>query len=58
MATDKILEMVDRLYDRKIEMDSAMRDIAKQQSELDERRSRVEGRLCEIEYYIAMIEEK
>ena len=58
MATDKIVEMVDRLYSRKSKMDSAMRDIAKRQSELDERRSRVEGRLCEIEYYIATIEEK
>lgn len=53
-----ILEMVDRLYDRKSEMDSAMRDITKQQSTLDKRRSHVEGRLCEIEYYLAMIEEK
>ena len=53
-----ILEMIDRLHARKSEMDNAMRDIAKQQSELDEWRSRVEGRLCEIEYYIAMVEEK
>lgn len=58
MATDKILEMVDTLHARKSEMDSAIRDITKQQSELDERRSRVEGMLYEIEYYIEMIEEK
>jgi hypothetical protein len=57
MATDMIVEMIDRLYNRKSEMNSAKQDIAKQQSELDERRSHVEGRLCEIEYYIAMIEE-
>lgn len=58
MATNEMLEMVDALHARKSEMDSAMRDITMQQSELDERRSRVEGRLCEIEYYLAMIEEE
>ena len=58
MTTDKILEMVDRLYARKIEMDNEMVDIMDQQSKLDKRRSRVEGMLCEIEYYIAMIEEE
>ena len=38
--------------------DTEMVDIMDQQSKLDKRRSRVEGMLCEIEYYIAMIEEK
>ncbi len=51
-------EILTWLESRKESLDGTMRDIATQQIELDNRRSRIEGRLAEIEYMIVCIESK
>jgi predicted nucleic acid-binding Zn-ribbon protein len=52
----EINDIIDRLRDRKEEFESSMQDISRQQSEIDDRRARVEGSIREIDYVIEYAE--
>ena len=59
LETNKTLdEILDEMNMRMEDLKAAMRDIARQQSELDVRRSRTEGRIYEIEWSIGRVMDK
>ena len=52
----EINDVIDRLHDRKEGFESTMQDISRQQSEIDDRRARVEASIREIDYVIEYME--
>ena len=52
----EINDVIGRLHDRKEGFESTMQDISRQQSEIDDRRARVEASIREIDYVIEYME--